>query len=215
MAFLLYDDPTQNESAPDAETLDRYESLRLKVTEWLGGSMSPADLGLSRSELEVVEYALLIAPLYEIKASQLSDLEERLRALRKLYKRKGSEKGARAVVKALGWSKGKRGDSYPNEDVWDDYVWLIGEEPRVGARCIRSPTRSDGSPLYPSRDVSRPEAIRLLKDVYEFPSLTACRESLLKSNRRLKALYGGEPGPPGSRAYGFTIPDSSQLKEPA
>ena len=139
----------------------------------------------------------------------LGDLQDRDRALHALYKQKG--KGPRHVMRALGWSSGKRGQSYSRNAVVCDYVMLLGRTPFRGMhRLVRK-----GSRLPPEEPRTPVEAVLEVAKSYQFLSAGACRVFLVRARREIRTENRRvADGSPVGLVDDFPIPDQVKLDRP-
>ena len=153
------------------------EELRARLKRWLDDSRSTARRPrFSISVQEARSLAEILTELERLRGCEveLAELRHRDWALQRLYRKDGP----RAVVRALGWSSGTRGASYPREQVVEAYQLLIGRQPRLHVHSI------EPGPRKPKLDLA--EAVRLVASRFEFNSPEACLKFLVRARRQLK-----------------------------
>jgi hypothetical protein len=183
-----------------ADLADQLEKWQASGTE--------KQLSLTVEQIQLVREALRDALLLPQVFEELGDFRDRDYALANLYRENGGD--ARAVVRAAGWSTGKRRDNYPHDDIVRDYLWLLGRDPCVSPPWLimMPPRNRDGSLIYPDPPLDPVTALRCVAKSYEFPTPTACRTVLLRIRRERKAA---EPSDPRSS---FPIPNIASLDRP-
>jgi hypothetical protein len=170
---------------------------------------------LSREQASLVQQALRDLPRLRQAAEQSDDLWCRDVALHRLWR----ERGPRAVVRALGWSSGRRGATYQRDHVVEEYLILLGREPRHGLLAIpQGPAAGEHLPDIRPEDTIG--AIRAVAKTFRFASPEACRQFLLRARGELRReeatreAKGGEEPHLGHVVSTFPLPNPARLARP-
>jgi hypothetical protein len=192
--------------SPEAErSVRRWERalsrMERRLAKWLAAAAPHSALPLFSADVKLLGDALQELHLTRHAREALDDLRCRDRALYQLYRGTGAN-GPREVVKALGWSTGKRGPRRAPEVIVARYVELLGQSPYRDLRPIDPP---------PPEPLSEVEALYALAREYR-QTATALRTSLIRARSAIRAKNraSGASGP-GSLVDDFRVPSEATV----
>ena len=164
-------------------SLREFRRLKRRLSAWLKdrGADGRARLSLTPDQVRILLHALREAEDAAALRSELGNLQNRDDALYGLYRKEG----AGAVMRALRWSTGTRGPSYPRNAVVSQYLLLIGREPTHGLRLYALIDDHGRRVPFPDR-VTPVEAVHSVTKQFGFPSPDACRKFLVRARAKRK-----------------------------